>query len=202
MPDFKELLQNMTSRLILIQLLIFFGVQQGLFANTHTGFELYYFEDSRFKPWQFLTHLFLHRDYIHLAFNLVAIWFLGRALESQWGGTRFVIFYIACGVGAAIISLFVDYLFLGPYWGASIGASGVVYGLMTAFVLNFPDFKFSFIFIPTLVAAKHVLLVLLLIDLIAGMTGFSIFGSNIAHFSHLGGALMGFLMVQLFKRAR
>jgi len=202
MPDIKELLQSMTNRLILINILVFFGIQQGLFANAYTGFELYYFEGTRFRPWQLITHLFLHGGFAHLAFNMLALWSFGRILEQQWGETRFAIFYLACGVGAALISFLLDYLIFGPFWGATLGASGAIYGLLVAFALNYPNFKIMLIFFPVPIAAKHFVPVLLLIDLTAGVTGFSIFGSNIAHFAHLGGALVGFLMVQLFKRVR
>ena len=55
------------------------------------------------------------------------------------------------------------------------------------------------IFLPVPIAAKFFVPVLLLVDLSAGMTGVSIFGSNIAHFAHIGGALIGFMMVQLWS---
>lgn len=82
----------------------------------------------------------------------------------------------------------------------AVGASGAVYGVLVAFALFFPNFKVILIFLPIPVAARYFVPVLLLIDLSAGLTGFSIFGYNVAHFAHLGGALVGFLLVQLWLR--
>lgn len=82
----------------------------------------------------------------------------------------------------------------------AVGASGALYGILVAFALLFPNFKMMLIFLPVPVAAKYFMPVLLLIDLSAGVTGFSLFGYNIAHFAHLGGALTGFLLVQFWLR--
>ena len=200
MPNFQELMQSMANRLILINVLVFFGVQQMMFAGARTGFELYYFAGPHFEFWQLISHMFLHSGPMHLAFNMLALWSFGRILEQQWGETRFLIFYLVCGVGAALVSFLVDYFIFGPFWGATLGASGAVYGLLLAFAMLYPNFKIMLIFLPVPVAAKHFVPILLLIDLTGGVTGFSIFGSNIAHFAHLGGALFGFLMVLLYRR--
>ena len=82
----------------------------------------------------------------------------------------------------------------------AVGASGAVYGILVAFALLFPDFKVMLVFLPIPVAARYFVPVLLLVDLTAGITGVSIFGANIAHFAHLGGALIGLLLVQFWLR--
>lgn len=201
MPSFQELLSSMTNRLVFINVVIYFAVQQGLFANAPSGFEMYGWQTQYFKPWQLLTHMFLHGGISHLAFNMLALWSFGRILEKIWGVQRFLMFYIACGVGAAVISQLVDQFILGTVYGSTVGASGAIYGLLVAFAMMFPNFKIMLIFLPVPIAAKYFVPVLLLIDVTAGFTGFSIFGQNIAHFAHLGGALMGFLMVHYFKRS-
>ncbi|MDA3872794.1 MAG: rhomboid family intramembrane serine protease [Kiritimatiellae bacterium] len=81
-----------------------------------------------------------------------------------------------------------------------VGASGAIYGILTAFGLLFPNAKLSLIFLPVPVAAKYFIPVLLLLDLFSGITGFSIFGGGIAHFAHLGGALIGFLLMMLWRK--
>ena len=86
------------------------------------------------------------------------------------------------------------------YHTPTVGASGAIYGLLVAFALIFPNFKVMLIFLPVPVAAKYFVPVLLLIDLSAGITGFSIFGENIAHFAHIGGAISGALLVLYWKR--
>jgi membrane associated rhomboid family serine protease len=82
----------------------------------------------------------------------------------------------------------------------AVGASGAVYGILVAFALLFPNFKVMLVLLPIPIAAKFFVPVLLLIDLSAGITGVSIFGANIAHFAHLGGALVGFLLVYWWQR--
>lgn len=84
--------------------------------------------------------------------------------------------------------------------GSMLGASGAIYGILTAFGLLFPDAKLSLIFLPIPVAAKYFIPVLLLLDFFSGITGFSIFGGGIAHFAHLGGALIGFLLMLLWRK--
>jgi len=199
MPSFQELLSSMTNRIVLITVVIYFAVQEALFANALTGFEMFGWQNQNFKPWQLFTHMFLHGGISHLAFNMLALWSFGRVLEKVWGKTRFVLFYLICGIGAAVISQLVDQFFLGPVYGYTVGASGAIYGLLVAFAVMFPNFKIMLIFLPVPIAAKHFVPVLLLIDLTAGFTGFSIFGQNIAHFAHLGGALVGFVMVYYYS---
>lgn len=200
MLDFKQLMQSMTNRLIFITIVSYFVIE-ALFAGALTGLELYHWRTPNFRPWQLLSYLFLHGDFRHLGFNMLTLWFFGRTLERVWGGTRFLLFYLACGIGAAIISQLVDqFIFSKLFYGATIGASGAVYAILVAFALLFPNFKIFLLFIPFPVAAKYFVLVLLLIDLSAGITGFAIFGDNIAHFVHLGGALMGLLLVTFWLK--
>lgn len=200
MIDVKALLTSTTNRLVLITVLVYIVVQEALYANAITGFEMFSWQSSYFKPWQLFTHMFLHGGLSHLAFNMIGLWSFGRVVEKVWGGRRFLIFYLVCGVGAAVISQLVDQFIFNQSFGATVGASGAVYGLLVAFALMFPNFKIMLIFLPVPIAAKYFVPVLLLIDLTAGFTGISIFGQNIAHFAHLGGALVGFIMVQIYRR--
>jgi membrane associated rhomboid family serine protease len=80
-----------------------------------------------------------------------------------------------------------------------VGASGAIYGILTAFGLLFPNAKLALIFLPVPVAAKYFIPGLLLMDLFSGVTGVSIFGGGIAHFAHLGGALIGFCLMLYWK---
>ena len=84
----------------------------------------------------------------------------------------------------------------------SVGASGAIYGVLMAFALLFPNFKIMLIFLPVPIAAKYFVPVLLLIDLTGGITGISIFGQNIAHFAHIGGAVVGFVLLKTWLRPR
>ena len=200
MLPFKELMQSMTNRLVFITVVAYFLIE-ALFARSLTGLELFHWQTPYFKPWQLVSYQFLHGGIMHLAFNMLALWSFGRILERAWGNQRFLIFYLSCGVGAAIISQLIDQFVLQQVgYGYTIGASGAVYGILVAFAYLFPNFKLVFIFLPVPVAAKYFVPVLLLIDLTAGITGFSIFGHNIAHFAHIGGAVVGFALVKLWLK--
>ncbi|MDP1579448.1 MAG: rhomboid family intramembrane serine protease [Candidatus Didemnitutus sp.] len=80
-----------------------------------------------------------------------------------------------------------------------VGASGAIYGLLVAFGFLHPNAKLALMFIPVPVAAKFIIPGLLLLDLFSGVTGFSLFGAGIAHYAHLGGALIGFLLMLLWR---
>lgn len=87
------------------------------------------------------------------------------------------------------------------YNTSAVGASGALYGVLAAFGMQFPDSKLALIFFPVPIAAKYFIPIMIGIDLFSGLTGFSIFGSgNIAHFAHVGGALVGFLIVLYWKK--
>jgi len=93
--------------------------------------------------------------------------------------------------------------FTGAYIGTVVGASGAVYGLLTAFAFMFPNAELALMFIPIPIKAKYFVPGLLAIDLFLGFKGSSIFGAGgtgIAHFAHIGGALTGFLMMLYWKK--
>lgn len=80
-----------------------------------------------------------------------------------------------------------------------VGASGAIYGVLVAFGILFPDSKLMLIFLPFPIAAKYFIPALIAIDLFSGITGFSIFGGGVAHFGHVGGALIGFLLMWYWR---
>jgi hypothetical protein len=113
----------------------------------------------------------------------------GMELEQTWGSKRFLFYYLLCGLGAGLIHSIVT-LLMGT--GApTVGASGAIMGVMIGFGLTFPDrLIFLMFFLP--MRAKYAVLVIAGIDLYMG-----IFGSDdIAHFAHLGGALIGYLLLK------
>jgi len=81
-----------------------------------------------------------------------------------------------------------------------VGASGAIYGVLVAFGLLYPNAKLSLMFVPVPIAAKYFIPVILLLDLFSGITGISLFGGNIAHYAHLGGAAIGFLLMMLWRK--
>jgi len=87
------------------------------------------------------------------------------------------------------------------YLTPAVGASGAIYGLLVAFAFMFPNAELMMMFIPVPVKAKYFVPVIVLLDLFSGVTGISLFGGgNIAHFAHVGGALIGFVMMWYWKK--
>lgn len=200
MPTFKQLISSTTNKIIFITVLIHI-LDQALLNGARSGLELYSWHTAAYQPWQFISYIFLHGDWMHLFFNMFGLWWLGNILEQGWGSTKFLLFYLLCGIFAGVISQLVDnYIFNQMSLIPTVGASGAIYGLLAAFALTHPNFKVVFIFLPIPVAAKYFVPILLTIDLLSGVTGFSIFGNNIAHFAHIGGAVVGFVLTLIYKR--
>ncbi|RLD62644.1 MAG: rhomboid family intramembrane serine protease [Bacteroidetes bacterium] len=82
----------------------------------------------------------------------------------------------------------------------AVGASGAIYGVLVAFGMSFPNAKLALIFLPVPIAAKYFIPVLIALDLFSGLTGFSLFGGGIAHFAHVGGAIIGFIMMKYWEK--
>lgn len=152
-----------------------------------------------FKAYQVITHMFTHdpHSFAHIAFNMFALWMFGRTLENVWGPKRFLNFYLLSGIGAAAAHLAVQY-FTGGY-GAAMGASGAVMGVLVGFAYLFPNTELYILFIPFPIKAKWAVIGYVLIDLFGGIANFS--GDNVAHFAHLGGALTGFILVALGNKS-
>lgn len=93
--------------------------------------------------------------------------------------------------------------FIGSYAFPALGASGAIYGLLAAFAFMFPNAELSLMFIPIPIKAKYFVPGLLCIDLFLGLQGSSLFGSGgtgVAHFAHLGGAVIGFIMMWTWRK--
>lgn len=102
----KQLMQSATNRLVAINVAVFFLVE-ALFAGERTGLELYAWNSVEFQFYQAFSYMFLHADFWHLAFNMLALWSFGRVLERVWGGQRFMLYFVLCGIGSAIIHILV-----------------------------------------------------------------------------------------------
>ena len=158
-----------------------------------------------FKPWQPLTYMFMHSadDFSHIFFNMFSLWMFGRTLELELGWKRFLIYYIVCGVGAALFQMGVAQIDLAHIeigskaWYAymstpTVGASGAIFGLLLAFGLLHPNALISLIFPPITLKAKWFVIIYGVLELLLGVTGSM---SNVAHFAHLGGMFWGWLLL-------
>ena len=87
--------------------------------------------------WQIVTYLFLHGGFMHLLFNMFALWMFGSDIERLWGTRRFLIYYFFTGIGAGVLTVLASPNGVIP----TVGASGAVYGLLLAFAYYFPERK-------------------------------------------------------------
>lgn len=140
-----------------------------------------------FRPWGPITYMFLHGDLGHLAMNMLVLFFFGPPLEAQWGEREFIRFYFICGLGGAALS----YAFLP---NSIVGASAATYGVMLAFAMNWPNMPiYVFGIFPVL--AKYLVGFMALSTLLSAV-GSADGGSNVAHFAHLGGLIVGYLYLK------
>ncbi|WP_158559123.1 rhomboid family intramembrane serine protease [Deminuibacter soli] len=213
-----------------------FTVRQGNPVMSNL-FALHTYQSPLFKPWQFISYMFLHdtSSIWHLAFNMLALWVFGATLEDMWGPRRFALFYLACGLGAAFCHMLVlyfenniminefnilqsangdmnQYYYFMKHYGVTespgeslairlntptIGASGAVFGCLAAFGYLFPNrYLMVYFFIPLKV--KWLVLIYIGSELLA--TARASAGDNVAHIAHLGGALVGFLLVYYWNK--
>jgi membrane associated rhomboid family serine protease len=115
MHNFRPSIQTVppvVKNLIIINVLMLFATvvleMRGFDLTRYLG--LHYIESPDFKPYQLVTHMFMHAGIIHLVFNMFALWMFGRVLESVWGPRRFFIYFFVTGLGAAALHSFVNYL--------------------------------------------------------------------------------------------
>ena len=178
--------------LIIINALVFFAQMafDGETAKITTLLALWPLKTTFFEPYQLVTHMFTHGGWGHILFNMFALWSFGTTLERLWGPKRFLIFYLACGLAAGVAQLFFSD-------APAVGASGAIMGLLAAFGYLFPNTELLVFPVPFPVKAKYFIAVIAAIDLFGGVYST---GSNIAHFAHLGGLAMGFLLVIFWNK--
>ena len=157
---------------------------------------LYSLNSGFFRPYQLITHMFMHANFMHLFFNMFGLVIFGKVLETVWGSKRMFILYFVSGLGAAGLQLLVYYLL--NVNGAMLGASGAIFGLLAAFAYLFPNVELMLIFLPIPIKAKYFVPIYAVMELFFGVANFS--GDNIAHFAHLGGAIFGFFLAVYWKK--
>lgn len=149
---------------------------------------------SGFAPWQLVTYAFLHGSITHLGFNMLGLWMFGSEVERVWGPKRYLQFYFASLLSAAMVQLLFAAMSGGVY--PTIGASGALFGLLLAFGMMFPNRTIMPLFPPIPMKAKYFVAIFGGLELIFGVTGTQ---QGVAHFAHLGGMLGGFLLIQYWR---
>jgi len=114
-PGGFRILPPVIKNLLIINGLFFlasFALKNSMDLNNILG--LHYFGSEEFKPYQFLTYMFMHADFGHLFFNMFALWMFGSAIENYWGPKKFIIFYFVTGIGAAVLHYGVVFIEIQP----------------------------------------------------------------------------------------
>lgn len=212
---------SITKNLLIINVLAFFATwvfeRQGL--DLTATFGLHFFMAKDFSFYQLVTYLFMHGSFMHLFFNMFAVWMFGTVMERVWGPKRFLIYYLVCGIGAGIIQEGVQYInYANENFAAydfvmtssgritteaylnlwtTVGASGAVYAILLAFGMTFPNERMFIIPFPFPIKAKWLIGGYIVIEVWSAL---NTPGDGIAHMAHLGGMLFGFLLIRYWRK--
>jgi membrane associated rhomboid family serine protease len=147
-------------------------------------------------PWTFVSYMFVHAGLLHLFGNMLALYVFGTAVESRMGSRNFLLYYLFCGIGAAVFSLLLaGIMAVGPF----VGASGAVLGVAVAFAMFWPDAELIVFPIPLPIKARTLVIGLVALDVIGSRLWP---GDGIAHMAHVGGALFGYLFFRVQSLSR
>lgn len=234
-----------TKNILIINVLVWLAM--ALIPSLRSGLEaygaLYYFSSEQFIPSQLITYMFIHANFMHLFFNMFALWMFGNMMERVLGSPRFLFYYISCGLGAALVQEGVFAIMISHYAGAfvngdalcslleqtnvsnmevyalginpadpavysiygllhtpTIGASGAVFGILLAFGYMFPDVRLYLLFPPIPLRARRFVILYALLELALGI--YNSQADTVAHFAHLGGMLIGLLILLYWRHKR
>jgi membrane associated rhomboid family serine protease len=151
-----------------------------------------------FKPYQLFTYMFAHDGIGHIFWNMLLFAFCGPYLEEYWGQKKFLIFYMIVGLGAAGFHLLMSLFFGMGVFSSLIGASGAVYGVLTAFGIIFADMEMRLLFLPVSFKAKYLVIVLGSLAIINAF-GKQAAGDHTAHLTHFGGILVAIIVLQYWR---
>ncbi len=211
-----ESIPKATKNLIIINVIIFVAtlINQDFMVSR---FALFYPASQYFRPWQIITHMFMHGGIWHIFFNMYALFMFGSVIERTIGEKKFLILYFVCGLGAVALHLGVQYIQAQTFMNGiaegsvtamanynslkmtpTLGASGAIYGLLIAYAMLFPDARLSIIFLPfTSMSSKTWIIIFAILEFVTGITGTI---DGIAHFAHLGGMLFGWLLIRYWRK--
>jgi membrane associated rhomboid family serine protease len=218
--------------LLIINILFFIGTYAlgSVIPDLIKVLPVYYFNSPLFRVWEIITYMFMHGGFMHIFFNMFALFSFGPIVEYAMGSKKFFNFYFICGIGAIIMQMLVQayevhaitgaftisdptadasYLAFGAQQGQKlyeiyntpiVGASGAIFGLLIAFGMLYPNMEMMIMFIPVPIKAKYIIPVYVVLELFLGVKQFS--GDSVAHFAHLGGAILGYVMVKYWRLQR
>lgn len=177
-------------RILIANVVIFIVIQTspGLFRDLAFIPQL-----ALFRPWTVVTYMFLHAGFGHLFFNMLGVFFFGPRLEMKIGGSTFVRFYLLSGIGGALFQTV--FATAAPMVGASAG----VYAVLVGFAYYWPRETILLFPIPIPIQAWILVSAYVFMSIFNGVTGSA---AGVAHFAHLGGAVVGFLFLKWWEWRR
>lgn len=111
-----------TVKALIIANVLFFVGTMILGDYAYQLFSLWFFKNENFQIWQILTHMFMHGGFMHILFNMYALWAFGSPIEQRLGQKKFLFFYFSCGIGAALIHSLVNYYQVESAYTALVNA--------------------------------------------------------------------------------
>ncbi len=210
---------KVTKNLLILNILAFiamFVLRSTVDLNNLFG--LHFFLAHDFHIYQLVTYMFMHANIEHIFFNMFGLWMFGCVVERMWGGNRFLLYYLVCGIGAGLsqeIAQFVSfYIAAGAFPGVplreivaanqgllsqwtTVGASGAIYGILLAFGMLFPEDRIFIFPLPIPIKAKWFVVIFAGVELFSAI---ATPGDNVAHVAHLGGMIFGYLLIRYWKR--
>ncbi len=203
---------KVTKNLLIINVIMFLFTL--LNENFMVGtFAMFYPASRFFHSWQIVTHMFMHGGFWHIFFNMYALVMFGSIVENSLGWKKFLTFYFVTGLGAAALHTGVEYLQaqyfmatadaggMASYYSLlrtpTLGASGAIFGLLTAFAMLNPGAQLTLWFPPITLSAKWFVLIYVGIELFLGVNNLQ---AGVAHFAHLGGALFGWMLLAWWRK--
>lgn len=220
-----------TKNLLFVNIIVYFATyilkrNNGVDLNDYLS--LHHHLSSNFKPHQWVTYIFMHADGRHLFSNMLGILIFGSMLEGHWGPKRFLIFYMICGLGAAIPQYIInhmhvlqaikekdmyimspdltiqdkDFIMQNFYYKldkfVTLGASGALYGILGGAFAVFGNVPMSLFLLPISIPLKYIVTVYMIMEIFGGLRG----GDGVAHFAHIGGLIVGIVIVLIWERNR
>lgn len=206
---FISSLPPVTKNIVAINVLVFIATlvnQQFMVAN----FAMFYPTSPFFRPWQIITHMFMHGGFWHIFFNMYSLLMFGTVLERSIGSKKFLIFYFVTGLGAVALHTGVEWIEAQIFMAneqvmayhnllmtPTLGASGAIYGVLIGYAMVYPQSRLTLLFPPVTLTAKWMVIIFAAIELFTGITGTA---DGVAHFAHLGGMLFGWLLIRMWRR--
>lgn len=189
-----------TKNIIILNVIIF--ILAMLIPQSYQYLAAFFPTSPYFKSWQIVTHMFMHGGFMHIAFNMLTLASFGPLLERFLGEKKYILLYFLSGLGAyALNSLWIYYEMIAEEQFinvAMLGASGAIFGVVAAFTALYPNAEMMIMFIPFPIKAKILLPIVIVGSIYLGINNVG----GVAHFAHIGGALVGYILIKIWGRNR